>query len=55
MIIEFPLVAGYASFLEKKKTLPLFPLAQILNVFYVVIIGMAGFFIPKQWKGRSIS
>lgn len=55
MLVEFPMLAGYATFLGKKKILWLFPVVQILNVFYVVIIGLSGFFIPKSWKGRSIS
>jgi len=55
IILEFPVLRKYAVFLGKTKNLKLIPLVQVLNIFYVSIIGFLGNFISYEWKGRTVN
>lgn len=53
MIFEFPAVFFMAAFFRKKRLLKWFPAVQILNIPYVVFLGVLGLFLPYEWKGRK--
>ena len=53
LVIDFPVLAGVASFSGVGKTILLLPFMEILNAFYTAFIGIAGLFIPYEWKGRK--
>ena len=55
IIIEFPVLWKYAVFLGKTKNLILIPLVQVLNIFYVSVIGFLGNFLSYEWKGRTVN
>jgi cellulose synthase/poly-beta-1,6-N-acetylglucosamine synthase-like glycosyltransferase len=55
IILEVPVMVKYAKFLGKTNNLILMPLAQILNIFYVSVIGFLGNFISYNWKGRTVN
>lgn len=52
LVIDFPVLAGVATFSGIGKTVLLLPFMEILNAFYTAFIGIAGVFIPYEWKGR---
>jgi len=52
MAIDFPVLVGVASFTGAGKTIVLIPFMEILNALYTAFIGIAGIFIPYEWKGR---
>jgi cellulose synthase/poly-beta-1,6-N-acetylglucosamine synthase-like glycosyltransferase len=53
MAMEFPLLFMTARWFGKTRFLKYYPFGQILNIFYVVIIGFLGNFLPYKWKGRK--
>jgi len=55
IILEFPVLWKYAVFLGKTRNLILIPLVQVLNIFYVSIIGFLGNFLSYEWKGRTVN
>jgi cellulose synthase/poly-beta-1,6-N-acetylglucosamine synthase-like glycosyltransferase len=55
MILELPAVWRILALYHKKKTLILYPLTQILNIAYVILIGVLGNVITYEWKGRKVS
>lgn len=52
MAVDLPVLAGVASFTGAGKTIVLIPFMEILNALYTAFIGIAGIFIPYEWKGR---
>jgi len=54
-LIEYPMLHNYAAFLGKTKNLKFVLLAQLLNIFYVSVIGFLGNFVSFEWKGRKIN
>jgi len=52
-ISDFPVLAGISGFCQNRKLLWLFPLLEILNVLYTVIIGLLGNVVSFTWKGRK--
>ncbi len=54
IIIDFPVMTGIASFTNRKKLLWLLLPLEIINIFYVVIIAVAGNFFKTRWKGRKV-
>jgi cellulose synthase/poly-beta-1,6-N-acetylglucosamine synthase-like glycosyltransferase len=53
MAVEFPLLLMTARWFRRTKFLLYYPVAQLLNIFYVVFIGLLGNFLPYKWKGRK--
>jgi cellulose synthase/poly-beta-1,6-N-acetylglucosamine synthase-like glycosyltransferase len=43
-----------AGFFNKKRQLFIFPFLQPLHIFYIILVGFAGFAGTYQWKGRTI-
>jgi cellulose synthase/poly-beta-1,6-N-acetylglucosamine synthase-like glycosyltransferase len=55
MIIDFPLMFSFSRFQRSADLMWLFPVLQLLNAVYTIIIGIAGNFGRYEWKGRRIS
>ncbi len=55
MVIDFPVMAGIAGFFRSRKLLWLFPLLELLNILYTVLIGILGNLKSYEWKGRNIA
>jgi cellulose synthase/poly-beta-1,6-N-acetylglucosamine synthase-like glycosyltransferase len=53
-ITEFLLLSSVASFFKRKDLLSIFLPAQIIHIFYVLMVGITGTFAKQQWKGRRI-
>jgi cellulose synthase/poly-beta-1,6-N-acetylglucosamine synthase-like glycosyltransferase len=51
--VEFPLLLMTSRWFGKTKFLVYYPFAQVLNIFYVAVIGFLGNFLPYKWKGRK--
>jgi cellulose synthase/poly-beta-1,6-N-acetylglucosamine synthase-like glycosyltransferase len=51
-MIDLPVLLGIGGFYRHRNLLWLFPLLEILNVFYTVIIGLLGNVVSFTWKGR---
>ena len=54
IIIELLFIYPIATFYNKQKLLPLFPLFQPLHIVYTVIAGWLGVFGSFEWKGRRV-
>ena len=50
---EFPMVWLMSGFFGKKGLLRYYLIAQVFQLFYVAMAGVAGLFLPYQWKGRK--
>jgi cellulose synthase/poly-beta-1,6-N-acetylglucosamine synthase-like glycosyltransferase len=55
LLIELPLLYQYARFLNKTKLLKYVPLVQLLNIFYVTLVGLGGLLFSSKWKKRTIN
>lgn len=55
MLIDFPLMLGYSRFQRSMSLLWVFPLMEILNAVYTLLIGIAGNLVKYEWKGRRVS
>jgi cellulose synthase/poly-beta-1,6-N-acetylglucosamine synthase-like glycosyltransferase len=55
IILEFPAVCKIMSLIGGRRLLYLYPVVQVLNLFYVALIGILGNLIPYKWKGRVIN
>ena len=55
IIVEFPVIWRSATLFGKQKIMILVPVVQVLNIFYVSIIGLMGNFISYDWKGRIVN
>jgi cellulose synthase/poly-beta-1,6-N-acetylglucosamine synthase-like glycosyltransferase len=54
MAADFPLVARMASFSGVLNGMWMYVPAQIFQLVYVPLTGVAGLFLPYRWKGRLI-
>jgi len=52
-MVELPLLSGGCAFLGKRKLLWNVLPAEVMHIFYVVIIGVLSRFSSYQWKGRT--
>jgi len=55
MIIDLPLMLSYSRFQRKRPLMILFPLMELLNAVYTLLIGIAGNIGKYEWKGRRVS
>ncbi len=55
ILTDLPLMHGYSRFQRSKSLLWLFPLLEIVNAIYTLLIGIAGNLGKYEWKGRHIS
>ena len=53
--IDLPLMLSYSRFQKSKTLLWLFPLMELLNAVYTLLIGIAGNVVKYEWKGRWVS
>jgi len=53
MVPEFLLIYKSMSILRRKDLLPWFPVAEVLQVPYIVYTGLRGFFKKFTWKDKS--
>ncbi len=53
LIIDLPLVISYNRFQKTSALIWLFPLMELLNALYTLIIGIAGNTGRYEWKGRK--
>jgi len=51
--MDFPLMCSFSRFQRKESLLWLFPLMEVLNAFYTLVIGIAGNVVKYEWKGRK--
>lgn len=55
ILVDFPLMFSFGRFQKSQKALWLFPLLELLNAIYTLLIGIAGNIGKYEWKGRRIS
>ena len=55
MFIDLPLMFSFGHFQKNKSLFWLFPLMELLNAVYTLLIGIAGNVGKYEWKGRRIS
>jgi len=55
LVLDVPLMLSYSLFQKKSALMWLFPLMELLNGFYTLIIGIAGNIGRFEWKGRNFS
>ena len=55
MIIDLPLMLIYSRFQKSRPLIALFPLMELLNAVYTLLIGIAGNIGKYEWKGRQVS
>ncbi len=55
MIIDLPLMLSYSRFQKNRPLMVLFPLMELLNAVYTLLIGIAGNIGKYEWKGRQVS
>lgn len=53
MAAEFPMVRRMTRFFENRELLGYYFVAQLFQLVYVTVVGMAGLFLPYRWKGRK--
>ena len=51
-IIDFIFLYIATSYFKKEKLMTVFPIGQLINIIYVSLFGMVGFFGKYNWKGR---
>jgi cellulose synthase/poly-beta-1,6-N-acetylglucosamine synthase-like glycosyltransferase len=54
MLFDFPLLISFSRFQKSKKVLWLFPIMELLNAVYTLLIGIAGNIGRYEWKGRLV-
>ena len=54
LIAEFQVLSTGAMLFGTQVSFPVFLVAEVFHVPYVVLAGAAGQFLPKQWKGRAM-
>ena len=54
MLIDLPLMVGFSRFQRSTALLWLFPLMEVLNAVYTLLIGIAGNIGRYEWKGRQV-
>lgn len=53
-ILDFVFLLQVSRFFRRQYLLRLFLLHEVLHVFYIVSVGMAGNFFQTRWKGRRV-
>ena len=53
LLVDFLLLNCAAVFFEKKGLLWLFPVGEIITIFYTSIVGLVANYSSYQWKGRK--
>ncbi len=53
-ITEFLFLKTITSFFNQKKLMKIFLPAQVVHIFYVIAVGLAGQFGSFDWKGRNL-
>jgi len=53
ILAEYPMVRIMARFMDKRQFLGYYFVAQVFQLFYIVIIGVSGQILPYRWKGRT--
>ena len=41
-------------FFERKSLILFYPIAQVIHIFYIVVVGALSQFVSFDWKGRKI-
>lgn len=54
LLVDLPLMYAVSGFYRQRKLLWLFPVLELLNCFYTVIVGLLGNMLPNSWKGRKV-
>jgi cellulose synthase/poly-beta-1,6-N-acetylglucosamine synthase-like glycosyltransferase len=52
-IIDLPILSGFSGFLHQRRLLWYFPLLEVMNMIYTVVIGLLGNLVSFTWKGRK--
>jgi len=55
LVVDFPMTASISSFAQRSSLLLHFVPVQIINVFYIVLVGFIGNFVSFDWKGRKVN
>lgn len=55
MLIDLPLMLGFSRFQRSTSLLWLFPLMEVMNAVYTLLIGIAGNIGKYEWKERQVS
>jgi cellulose synthase/poly-beta-1,6-N-acetylglucosamine synthase-like glycosyltransferase len=55
ILIDLPIMLVFSRFQRSRPLMWLFPLMELLNAVYTLVIGIAGNTGKYQWKGRKVS
>jgi cellulose synthase/poly-beta-1,6-N-acetylglucosamine synthase-like glycosyltransferase len=55
LLVDMPLIYSFSRFQRNLKLIWLFPLTEVLNAVYTLVIGIAGNIVKYEWKGRKLS
>jgi cellulose synthase/poly-beta-1,6-N-acetylglucosamine synthase-like glycosyltransferase len=55
LLIDLPVMIGISRFMGRSKLLWLFPIMEVINAIYVVIIGLIGNIMSFTWKDRHFN
>jgi cellulose synthase/poly-beta-1,6-N-acetylglucosamine synthase-like glycosyltransferase len=55
ILVDLPLMTSYSRFQKSYTLLWLFPIMELLNAVYTLLIGIAGNVGKYEWKGRRVS
>lgn len=54
-VLDFVFLNRIAGFFGKRKLLTLFPLVEIMHVFYIVLVSIFSFSKKYEWKNRNVN
>ena len=54
ILLDFPLVLGITTFVQRRKLMAWFIFFEFIYGFYVTITGVVSFFFGGKWKGRKV-
>ncbi|MBE0557135.1 MAG: glycosyltransferase, partial [Proteobacteria bacterium] len=54
IIAEYQVLFTGSSLFGQQVSFPVFLVAEVLHIPFVVLAGAAGQFLPKRWKGRNL-
>jgi cellulose synthase/poly-beta-1,6-N-acetylglucosamine synthase-like glycosyltransferase len=55
LLVDLPVMIGISRFMNRLKLMWFFPVMEIINAIYVVIIGLIGNVMSFNWKGRHFN
>lgn len=55
MLIDLPLMLSFSRFQRSVSLIGFFPLMELINAVYTLLIGLAGNIGKYEWKGRQVS